>query len=241
MEYRESSQIVTLYTREMGKMVVLAKGSRKPKSQFGATLQSLAHIEAIFYHKATRDLQTLSETSHVTLFNRLRGELARMTAGMRVLELVNALVQVEEANDTLFTLLVETLTCLDQTESGYENAWPYFQLRLAGVLGFQPAIERARVEEVSEGGGWLILDNGAVTARESTPERSIQASRTALRAFAVLALADLETVLRMNMEAPVRSDVAALVDRYLRFHLDDALPDRGAKVIEQMRRSSDAL
>ena len=67
MAFRESSQIVTLFTREKGKITALARGSRKPKSQFGATLQPMAHIQAIFYYKTTRDLQTLSETAHLTV------------------------------------------------------------------------------------------------------------------------------------------------------------------------------
>ena len=234
MAYRETSQIVTLFTREMGKIVALAKGARKLKSQFGATLQPMSHIQAIFYHKPTRDLQTLSETSHVTLFNRLNNDLGKMGTGLRMVELVNALVQVEEEQPDVFSLLATALANLNNADARMENIWPFFQLRLAGILGFQPDIERDLVQEVTDQGGWLSLDSGAIYPLDTAPARAQKASRTALRAYAILARAEFDDVMRMEMNVSTRQEVGDLVDRYLRFHFDEALPDRSEKVIVQM-------
>lgn len=236
MAYRETSQIVTLFTREMGKLVVLAKGSRKMKSQFGATLQPMSYIQAIFYHKPTRELQTLSESAHVSLFNKLNDDLEKVGVGLRIVELVNALLQVEEQQEEVFFLTVSALSCLNDATERASNIWPFFQLRLASILGFQPDIDRDSVEEIEDEGGWLILNSGAILVA-SLPETAAQkASRTALRAFAILARADIDAVMRMQMTLETHQEVGLLVDRYLRFHLDDMLPERSEKVIGQMTR-----
>ena len=81
MEYRETSQIVTLFTREKGKMAVLAKGARLLKSRFGSSLQPMSYTQVVFYHKPTRGLQTLSESAHVQPFHRISRDLEKSPSG----------------------------------------------------------------------------------------------------------------------------------------------------------------
>ena len=146
LDYGETSQIVTLFTREKGKLGVMAKGARRPKSSFGATLQPMAYTQVVFYYKPTRTLQTLSESSHVESFHSLRRDLKSITVGLRIVELVDALMEEENAQPDVFALLVRTLRRLDATETRVTNLWPYAQLRLAQMLGVAPAeIGRAHV------------------------------------------------------------------------------------------------
>jgi DNA repair protein RecO (recombination protein O) len=235
MAFRETSQIVTLFTREKGKVSVIAKGARHPKSQFGATLQPMSHIQAIYYHKPTRDLQTLSETAHLTVFQRIRDNLDRIAIGLRTIEMVQALLQADEVNEPVFDLVLASLQHLNQAEGRLTNLWPFFQMRLAGMLGFQPAIERGEVEALPDGGGSLVLGSGAILPAGEPAPNARKASRTALRAFAILCRADLDAVLRMTMTDPVMHEVAGLIDSYLRYHLEDALPSRTHRVIGQLQ------
>lgn len=241
--FRETSQIVTLFTREMGKVTVMAKGSRRPRSQFGATLQPMAHIQAIFYYKATRDLQTLSESSHITLFNGISNDLDRIGVGIRMIELVQALMQQEEENPFVFDLLVGALRKLDATVGYATNIWMHFQLQVAGSLGFQPDVQREEVEALTEA-GVLLLDSGAIRADDRHREAAshatgrsaaVTASRTALRAFAILARAELDVVCRLTLKPAVLVEVGSLVDRYLKYHFEDALPTRSDRVIGQLK------
>ena len=234
MDYRETSQIVTLFTREMGKITVLAKGARQAKSQFGATLQPMSHIQAVIYHKPTRDIQTLGETAHLTLFSGLRAGLEKLTIGLQIVELVHAVVQVEEVNEPVYALLFETLFWLDQADIHVENIWPFFQIQVASSLGFQPYIQKSDVESITDKHGFFALETGAVHPYIVTGVQARKVSRSALRAFAVLAKTNMETAMRMSMSNAVLHEVAMLVDSYLRFHLDDALPSRSDKVIAQL-------
>jgi len=63
---------------------------------------------------------------------------------------------------------------------------------------------------------------------------ALRASRAALRAFAVFALADLDTAGRLRLDGPTRTEVEALVDAYLRYHTEDAFPERVRRVADQM-------
>ena len=234
MDYRETSQIVTLFTREMGKVTVMAKGARQAKSQFGSTLQPLSHIQAVVYHKPTRDIQTLGETSHLSLFSGIGAGLEKLTIGMQLIELVYSVVQVEEENELVFRLLLETLNQLNYTDAHIENIWPFFQIQVANMLGFQPYIQKSDVESITDQYGYLALETGALHARIVTGVQARKATRSALRAFAVLAKTNMDTIMRMHMSNQVLHEVLALIDSYLRFHLEDALPSRSDKVIAQL-------
>ena len=235
LDYGETSQIVTLLTRGRGKIGVMAKGARRTKSQFGSTLQPMAYTQVVFYYKPTRDLQILSESSHVDSFHRLRGDLESITIGLRIVEIVDALVEEESPQPNAFALTVRALRRLNQTEERAANLWPFVQLRLARLLGIAPAIERTNVEAVEEE-GLLSRANGGVYPAEATPEAPRRASRAALRAYAIFARADLDTVMRMELAPEVRREVEELVRDFLRYHVEEAYPERGQEVIAQLER-----
>lgn len=243
LDYGETSQIVTLFTQEKGKLGVMAKGARRPKSSFGATLQPMAYTQVVFYYKPTRTLQTLSESSHVESFHSLRRDLKSITVGLRIVELVDALMEEEDAQPEVFALLVRTLRQLDIAETRVTNLWLYAQLRLAQMLGVAPAVERDRVEAVTGDEGLLSLVDGGVypdSGRDAAPAEPRRASRAALRAYAVCARADLDTVMRLEMTPAVRREVQALVRDFLRYQFDDAYPDRSRSVIAQIEQAGDA-
>lgn len=237
LDYGETSQIVTLFTREKGKIGVMAKGARRPKTPFGATLQPMAYSEVVFYYKPTRTLQILSESSHVESFHRLRENLERITVGLRIVELVDALMEEEDPQPTVFALLVRLLRRLNATDRRAANLWPYAQLRLARLLGIAPSIERANVEAVGDE-GLLSKANGGVYPADAAPAAPRRASRQALRAYAVFAKADLDTAMRMELTPELRREVEALVRDFLRYHVEEAYPDRSEAVIAQLTRQS---
>ena len=62
----------------------------------------------------------------------------------------------------------------------------------------------------------------------------MQASRTALRSFAIFARTELDTAGRMDLDTACRHEVEAMVDAYLRHHIEGKYPDRVSKVTAQL-------
>lgn len=237
LDYGETSQIVTLFTREMGRLAVMAKGARRTKSKFGSTLQPMAYTQVVFYHRETRGLQTLSESAHLEPLLGIRRDLQKITLGLRLVELIYALTEEEDPQPSVFKLLVDALRTLDAATARPANVLPYFQLRLAGALGFDPAFEKEDVEALPAEGGVLALGSGHLySAGNDAPEAGQRASRAALRAFAVFARADRADVMRMDLTDARRREVQSLADDYLRYHVEEAFPDRSAKVAAHLSK-----
>ena len=241
LDYGETSQIVTLFTRERGRVAVMAKGARLPKSRFGSSLQPMSYAQVVFYYKASRGLQTLTESAHVQLFSHIGRDLEKLSTGLRMAELVYALLHEEEASPPVFGLLLDTLRRLDEADVRAANLLLYFQLRLAAALGFAPAIDRTSVEALGEDGGLLALDQGAVLPTSAAAHRAgLRASRTALRAFAILARARPDMVTRMRLTSEAYDEVETLIEAYLRYHVQDAYPSRGRRVTGQLLHAPQA-
>ncbi len=246
--YGETSLIASLFTRYAGRISVLARGARGPKSRFGATLQPMSYVEALYSYKPTRSLQTLREASHVVRFPALSAELARLTPGLRMVELVSALTEEGEPNIPLFNLLTESIQGANAAPERPENALFYFEMRLAEVLGFSPQFTKEDVQSVNGEGGTLRLDSGLIQAFEPSgvAERGVtygagrqrMASRRVLRSFAVASRASLRDVLRMQITDDDARALGLLIEDYLRYHVEDTYPSRSDDVRSALRQPS---
>ena len=158
----ETSKLVTLYTDDCGKVKVTAKGARKPKSKFGAALELMSEVEAVFYFRLERDLQTLSECDVLRSFPRLVDHLERLSFASAACELIDHLTIEHEANKRLYGYLAGVLGALEEVDlEQVEALFWYFQLRLAEVLGYRPELSHCvSCRKVLEG-EWVFFDPAA--------------------------------------------------------------------------------
>lgn len=236
IDYGETSKIVTIFTREMGKLGVMAKGARASKSRFGSTLEPLSHINVVVFVKPGRDLQIISEASHVHTHDALRQSLGRIESGIRIIELTAALMDSGAKNEEVFGLLAGSLLALESAPARTGNIWPFYQLRMATALGFGPSFDSDFIKSMVAGRGILDLKSGGMALHSEEGYVSYPASREALRAFAVLSRAHLSNVVRMDLTPEVSREVDTMVAAYLKYHLEDAYPNRSAKVFAQLSR-----
>lgn len=236
IEYGETSRIVTLHTRHRGKVSVLARGARTVKSRYGSCLQPMAHIQAVYYYKPSRSLQTLSECSHVRAFYRIGRDLEKMTHGLRIVELAGGLLE-EDENPDLFDLLVDVLGALNDADRGAANLLPYFQMKLASALGFRPGFTREAVAGLPDDGGILALDTGEIHATSVPVPSGVRGTKAALRALAICSRADVNHVLNLDLSSVERREVDRLIESFFRYHVASAYPSRSSRVITQLLSS----
>ena len=135
MKYGETSRIVTLYTRDFGKLSIMAKGARGSKSKFGAALDVMSLSGIVIYHKEHRDLHLLSQADLIQQYRGVIDDPGRLMAGFAILEFLHATVQGEEEHQELFELLTGALADLDARVLDAHMVLLRFLLGLASVLG----------------------------------------------------------------------------------------------------------
>ena len=112
VEFSETSSVVTLFTREFGKVRGLAKGARRPKGPFESALDLLALCRIVFLRKSSDALDLLTEAKLERRFRPLPGKLAALYAGYYVAELLNELTDDYDPHPDLFDAADCTLAAL---------------------------------------------------------------------------------------------------------------------------------
>ncbi len=171
MKYRDTSRIVSVYTRDYGKLSVIAKGARGPRSKFASALEPLSRVVLVFYRTEHRDLHLVSQCDLRASYRRVTSDLDRMAAGLACLELIDQTAHDEERNDDLFGLTEHALEILDAGNVRPEVVLTAFKLRMAAAIGFATALERCAVcgRPFRKGGceaGWFRLATGSVMCLE---------------------------------------------------------------------------
>lgn len=140
IRYKESSLIVTVFARKFGKLKLLARGARRPKSIFGSSLEPFTYVRLIFYRRESKEIYNLSETEILDSFPRARNSLRKVIATNAFCEFLDKTLAPEQPNPRLFSLTVQSLGMV----AGYNlpnqiSAIVYSFLWLAfGLLGFKP-------------------------------------------------------------------------------------------------------
>lgn len=140
-DFSETSRIVTLWTRELGKVRALAKGGRRLRSNFECALDLLNACGVVLLRKTSGGLDLLTEAKLHERFPALRCELAALYAGYHVAELLNDWTQDHDAHPPLYDAALETLRTLGSPSSLVGPCVAHFELVLLRELGYGPALE----------------------------------------------------------------------------------------------------
>ena len=143
-EFSETSCIVNFLTRDFGRIGAIAKGARRPKSQFAAAIDVLAVCQIVFINKPS-SLSILTEAKLERRFRAGESDLKRLYAGYYVIELLRSLTDEGEPVPELFDLTHEMLVHLDEgdfSDIQMNKRLLQFELSLLESLGQLPMLTR---------------------------------------------------------------------------------------------------
>src|SRR5947207_2399789 len=113
-DFSETSRIVTLWTKEFGKIRALAKGGRRLKSNFDVALDLLTRCGIVFIRKSSTSLDLLTEARVEERFLHLRHDLPALYGAYYVAEMLGDWAQDYDPHPLLFDEAVGTLRNLGQ-------------------------------------------------------------------------------------------------------------------------------
>ncbi len=136
--YGDTSLVARCFTREMGRVSIIARGARRQKSPQGAYLQPMGYIDLVFYNKTTRELQTASKMSFLGSWPGIMADLKKITYGLAIVELTDRTLRDHDPHAGLFNKLIQVLQILNDRTDHLNLVFWYYQVQLLTSLGFQP-------------------------------------------------------------------------------------------------------
>jgi len=138
VEWSETSLVVTLFTKDFGKVSAIAKGARRLKSPFESALDLLSLSSVVFLKKSGESLDLLTEAKLIRRFRGAQVGLLPLYCGYYAGELINALTENHEPISGLLESLCRALEELDRQAN---PAWTVldFELQTIQRLGHMPS------------------------------------------------------------------------------------------------------
>jgi DNA repair protein RecO (recombination protein O) len=136
-EWGETDRLLTIFTREFGKVQAIAKGVRKPKSRKAGHLEPFTRVNLLLAQG--RDLYILTQAEAIETYPEIKNDLINLGYGSYIIELLNSLTYEEGENKKLYRLLVNTLARLNCGDDPLIVSH-YYEIRLLQIAGFQPQL-----------------------------------------------------------------------------------------------------
>jgi DNA repair protein RecO (recombination protein O) len=243
MKYRETSKIVTFYSREFGKVSGMVKGACRPKNKYGSSLEPMTFVSLVIYRRDGRELGTVAECDALKHFPRIAENLEAMAVGLGMMELLT-MVAHEEENKLLFQLVVGALDALNDATKNPRNVFYYFELQLARVLGFEALFERcvscSKPLSSNEQPGERFeyhLDRGGPLCRScNTPSgHKVHLSPKAFRIIGRIAGSrSTHGICNIEIDDGSRTEIESFLWSYLSYHLSGLRPLKSTKVFSRI-------
>lgn len=171
VDFSESSLVLTLFTRNLGKIHGIAKGGRRLKNSFESALDLLAQINVSFIRKNGESLDLLTEAKLLARFRPTAANLSALNAGYYLAELLDLATADADPAPELYDLAAQTL---DRYAAGgrIDSARQHFEWGLLDHLGEKPSLRRCvscgekvpleRMAEQKERVAFGFLDGGVI-------------------------------------------------------------------------------
>jgi len=217
----EADRIVTLLTREHGRVRAVAKGVRRTTSRIGARLEPFGHVDVQFYTGRTLDGVTQVETIASYGAN-LVHDYARYTTGQAMLETAERMTPEEgEPAVQQYLLLVGGLRALVNAEHDSSLVLDSYLVRSLAVAGVAPSFDAcARCGSPGPHASFSISSGGSLCAADRLPGSATPA-RDTLELLGAL-LTGNWTVADAS-EPRARREASGLVAAYLSWQLERGL------------------
>jgi DNA repair protein RecO (recombination protein O) len=144
VNYSETSQVVTLLTRDSGKVGAMAKGSRRAKSSFDGPIEVFSFGDVMFTVKDSGgQLAILTEFNQQPRFRLLSQNLNALNAALFAAELTEKFLEDHDPHPPLFDKLTKFLETVQETKDPTQIlAWLIlYQLRLLEETGVAPVFD----------------------------------------------------------------------------------------------------
>lgn len=137
MPYGEAHKIVTLFTEEAGKITVMARGAKKPKSKLAAVTQPFTH--GAYLVRVGRGMGTLSQGEPITSMRYMRENLEATAYASYIVEIIDRLTEDGQRSTVIYMLLKEALHAINE-EYDAEAIALFVEWKMLPIGGVHPIV-----------------------------------------------------------------------------------------------------
>lgn len=221
-DYSETNKIVTLFTREWGKVGVMARGAKKPSSRLSSVTQLFTY--GYFLVQTGSGLGSLQQGEMISSMKSIGGDIFLTAYASYIVELTDKCTDEKKPNPFHFELLYQTLNYLNE---GYDPdiLMNIYEMKMLNVLGLYPILNQCSVCGSTDGHFSFSLREGGFLChrcldRDPYHFKISQATVKLLRLFYYIDLSRLGNIsVKEETKAELKKIISAYYDEYSGLYL----------------------
>lgn len=237
MPFRDTSLLVTFFSKENGKTKALAKGVRKEKKSNVAAFEPFTQASLVYYEKLRSDIHLLSNISILNSNSAIRDDIFRFGYASYLTELVDTFFGFYDPHPDIYELLLESFSLFGNSSN--ELVARVFEIKLLNQIGWLPALDLCTLcgssidtkVYFSPKQGGILCQNCERKESGSIP-MSLEAVN-AMKEYAYLNLQDNTFKTKSNVQ--VNKEIERAIRRFLEFRID--YPLRSRRFLSEIQNS----
>lgn len=207
--YKESSKLLDMITEEHGVISLIAKGSKRLKSNLRSISSKLTYADFQINYKEGK-LSTLICADIINPLNNIKNDLLKLSYASYILDLTSQVLK-ENENKNIFNILESSLL---KIEEGYdpEVITNILELKYLSYLGISPNFDNCSICGKSKILTISVEKGGFICSDHHTNERIV--SNKTLQIIRMLYYADISKITKLEVSAPVKKEIDTFIDEY---------------------------
>jgi DNA repair protein RecO (recombination protein O) len=221
-DIRETSLVVTIFTRDFGKLKFISKGVRTAEQRFISAYELFALDDIVFYERRKKGLFLLSQCELVDYFPVIRNSLERMSYAAYFAQFTDAVTPAGEKNEKIYWLLEKSLRLLSG-EASPKRVARIFEIKLLSLLGLMPKLRSCagcdtkvtRIDRFSVSMGGVLCD--ACRLKDKGAKSVLPGTANFI---SHIEQSPFEKIGQVKVAKAVGSEVEGLLRTFIDYHLD---------------------
>ncbi len=221
IRYKDTSKILTIYTKEHGKISAMARGAYKARSGLIANTQLFSHNEYEVYKG--KNFHYINQGHIIDSFYSIREKMERVSYGYYMLEMIDKSIEEEQKSKKIFLLLEKALKILSNLEEDFLKFIVSYELKFISFLGYRPVIDKCALCDgrITSKSKFSIKSGGLIcSACFSQDPGAKNIDRNIYHAMGEFLYAKLEDVSKIDITDKSLAKLHSILVQYILYNID---------------------
>lgn len=216
--YKEDDLQVTVYSRDRGKLFLVARGGRKAKSKLAAHLEPLCRTEIMVVRG--RHYDYAGSAVSADCYARLKSDYEKVSAASLVSKRIIQTVKEGAPDEDVYELLSDLLLELNSGKLSPKLAAAFFSLKFLGFLGLAPELNTCVLhrEKIQPGGNRFdFARSGLICPKCRASTGSLPIADDSIKIMRLVLSEDFNRLKKIKCGAKIETEIISLVDKYYQY------------------------
>ncbi len=230
MDYGETNKIITLFTKQYGKVSILVKGAKKPKSRFHSLVQMFSHGEYIFF--LGKEMGTLNHGEVEQRFTDMIEDIEKTAYAAYMVELLDKMTESKVPQPHLFNQL---LSSLEQINAGKdaEMIAMMFEAKLLQETGYRPQLQSCVICGNTDHLHSFSVRHGGMICNKHDEEQAVSLQAGTIKILTVFQQIDIHRLGNINIKESTKSQLRVIMRAFFDEYIGISLKTR--RFLDQMK------